>query len=158
VRKFSRKSTIIASSLALVLATSVVAYAYWTNSGAGTGNASTGNNTVTVNQLSTPSGLIPGGPPAPLFGDFDNPNTSSVHVNHVTAEITSVTGGPADPADPACTAADFLLGGNPAFVGTDVAPGPHKGAWSGITLQLQETGLDQDNCKNVAVVIGYSTD
>jgi hypothetical protein len=156
VRKFSRKMTIIASTLALVVVTSVVAYAFWTNNGAGAGQASTGTNTVTVHQLSTPSGLIPNGPAAPLFGDFTNPNSSGVFVNTVQASISGVTGGPENPAQP-CTAADFALYNNPTGVSTTVPPGSHVSAWSGIQIQLVDTGLNQDNCKNATVDISYST-
>jgi hypothetical protein len=157
VPRFSRRTTIIASTMALVVTTSVVAYAFWTNSGAGSGQATTGTNTVTVHQLSTPSGLVPGGPAAPLFGDFTNPNTSGVFVSTVAAEITDVTGGPEDLGDPECTAADFHLNNNPVGVGTTVPPGSHVSAWSGMSIQLLETGLNQDNCKNVTVELSYST-
>jgi hypothetical protein len=156
VRKFSRKTIIIASSMALVIATSVVAYAFWTNNGAGSGSASTGTNTVTVHQLSTPSGLVPNGPAAPLFGDFTNPNSSAVTVNTVGATISSVVGGPENPTVP-CTATDFVLYNNPTGVYASVPPGSHVGAWTGMSIQLVDTGLNQDNCKGATVQISYST-
>jgi hypothetical protein len=157
VRRFSRKTTIIATTVALIVATSVVAYAFWTNSGAGSGQASTGTNTVTVHQLSTPSGLTPNGPAAPLFGDFTNPNSSGVYVSSVSAEITGITGGPQDPTKPACTAADFYIYNNPTWVYTTVPTGSHVSAWSGMSIQLVDNGLIQDNCKNVTVDLSYST-
>lgn len=157
MRKFSRKTITIVAGMALVVATSVVAYAFWTNTGAGEGEATTGNNTVKVNQLSTPSGLIPGGDPAELSGDFDNLNTDPVHVNHVTAEISGVDGGSL-PGVPLCTAADFELTGNPTLVDDNVPSGAGVGAWDGIFIGLLNTADNQDNCKNATVHLSYSTD
>ena len=58
-----------------------VATAYWTQGGTGTGSASAGTTVgIVVNQTSSVAGLYPGGPPQPLFGNFDNPNASSVFV------------------------------------------------------------------------------
>jgi hypothetical protein len=157
VRRFSHRTTIIGTTVALIVATSVVAYAFWTNSGAGSGQASTGTNTVTVHQLSTPAGLTPSGPAAPLFGDFTNPNPNTVFVNTVEAQIIGITGGPQDPAKPACTAADFALHNNPTGVFSNVPTGSHVSSWSGISIQLVDNGFNQDNCKNVTVDISYST-
>jgi hypothetical protein len=157
VRKFSRKTTIIAASLALVVATSVVAYAFWTGIGSGSGSAQTGDVAapLVVNQTSTPTGLVPGGPAATLEGNFDNPNASGVFVNQVTATIAAVTPG-SDGSKPPCTAGDFLLVG-PATVSTEIPPGAAQGAWTGITLQLLNTASNQDNCKNATVSISYGT-
>jgi hypothetical protein len=157
VRKFSRRTTIIAASLALVVVTSVVAYAWWSASGAGTGSASAaGGTAITVNQLSGASGLYPGGPASTLSGDFNNPNANPVYVNQVTATLTGVSGGAQDLNHPACTTSDFLLGGS-APVFASIPSGNHQWFWTGLTIELQETGQDQDNCKNAVVHISYST-
>ncbi len=158
MRKFSRRTTIIASSTALVLATSVVAFAFWTGVGAGTGNAQTGNTgqPLTVNQSGTPTGLVPGGPAAALSGNFDNPNGSGVFVNQVTGAVAAVVPAQFDPAKPPCTAADFVVGGT-ANVNAVIPPGNAQGSWSGLTLELLNTNANQDNCKNVTVSINYTT-
>ena len=157
MRKLSRKMTIIASTMALVVVTSVVAYAFWTNSGAGSGNAQTGSNTVTVTQRSSVTGLVPGGPAVALSGDFDNPNTTPVFVNTVTASLVTVTGGAGDLTRPPCTTADFALEGtNPVPIGRNIPVGSGVDHWSGPTIRLRETGLDQDNCKSVNVQINYA--
>jgi hypothetical protein len=158
VRKFSRKTTIIAASMALVVATSVVAYAFWTNEGAGTGEASTGTNTVQVNQLSVVTGLVPDGDPQELSGDFNNLTGSTVHVNDVTAEITDVPAG-TDPTKPPCEVDDFALTGNPTLINEDILTGSNVGDWDDIFIQLvNNPAKNQDNCKNVTVEITYSTD
>ena len=53
----------------------VAAFAYWTNSGAGTGDADTGTNAaIVVNQTSTVTGMAPGVAAQALSGNFDNAN------------------------------------------------------------------------------------
>jgi hypothetical protein len=158
VRKFSRKTTIIASTLALIVVTSVVAYAFWLNTGAGSGSGSTGTNIVTVNQQSTPSGLVPGGPAQELFGGFNNGNGSPVHVNHVIATLTAVAGGPGRSDLPECSIHDFTLTGNPTLVDADIPVGSNQGHWGGIMLSMVNASYNQENCKNVTVFISYSTD
>jgi hypothetical protein len=140
------------------LATSVIAFAFWTGVGSGTGNASTGDAplALTVNQTTTVTGLTPGAPPVTLSGNFDNPNSTGVFINQVTATISSVPPGP-DPSKPPCTAADFALIG-PAIVNAEIPPGNGVGSWTGITLQLLNNPTqNQDNCKNATVGISYGT-
>jgi hypothetical protein len=162
VLKFSRKATIVASSLALLIVTSVVAYAFWSNLGGGTGTATTGE-ALGVNQTSTVTGLYPGGPAVGLFGNFNNPNSNPVHVNHVTASLTdadvpdNATGGPIDADHPACMADDFEING-PATVNQDIPSGNPVGAWGGITIRMVNKTTNQDNCKNPTLSIHYTTD
>jgi hypothetical protein len=158
VRRFSRRTTIITTGMVLVAATSVVAYAFWTGVGSGTGEASTGDapKPLVVHQTTTVTGLLPGAPPVTLEGNFDNPNASGVFINQVTATISSVTPG-SDGTKPHCTAGDFALVG-PATVGAEIPPGTGVGSWSGITLQLVNNPTqNQDNCKNATVSISYGT-
>jgi hypothetical protein len=159
VRKFSRRTTIIASGMALVLATSVLAFAFWTGIGTGTGQAQTGNvpsQTLQVTQNGTPGGLTPGGPGAALSGTVVNPNPSGVHVNEVKATVDSIVGGPQDPNFNPCTPADFDISGN--AVVNAVVPGANGSLpWSGLTLSLLNTVDDQENCKNVTVNLKYTT-
>lgn len=156
--RFSRRTTIISVGMALVIATSVIAYAFWTGVGGGTGQAQTGNTgqPLVVNQSGTPTGLVPGGPAANLGGNFDNPNAAPVFVNQVTATVGTITPAQADPAKPACVAADFAVGGT-ANVNAQIQPGLGQGSWSGLTLSLLNTAANQDNCKNVTVQINYTT-
>ena len=132
-----------------------VAGAYWTQSGSGTGSASTGTTAaITVNQTSTTAGLFPGGPAQTLAGNFTNPNTSPVFVTAVTAVIPNFSVRP-DNTKPACTQADFQLGGT-ANVGHLVGSGTGVDAWTGLTIKMLDNGLNQDNCKGVSVTINYT--
>ncbi len=68
-----RASATLGVLLALVVVGGV--FAYWTQSGSGSGTAQAGTTVpVTVNQTSPITGLYPGGPAQTLSGNFDNPN------------------------------------------------------------------------------------
>jgi hypothetical protein len=162
VLKFSRKTTIVVSTMALVIATSVAAFAFWTGIGSGGGSAQAATSPASqliVNQTSTTGGLEPGGPEGTLAGDFNNPNTSGVFVNTVKATIASVThaaglpvGSPPNP----CTVTDFELTDDTAEVGATIPPGNPSGAWTGIKIRMKETGVNQDNCKGATVNLNYT--
>lgn len=133
----------------------VGAYAYWTTTGSGTGSAATGTTAgITVNQTSVNTALYPGGTTA-LSGNFDNTNASPVYVTSVSAVVAPFSL-QADSSKPACTQADFTITGS-APVGAQVAVGSGQGSWSGLSLNMTNTSLNQDNCKNITVPITYSS-
>jgi hypothetical protein len=159
MRRISRRrAAAIAAGTAAVVVAGTIAYAYWTNSGTGSGSAAVGNNaTITVNQTSAVTGLYPGGPAAALSGTFDNPNQSKVYVHQVTASLTSVSNGTADGTKPACTIADFQLSDNPATVDAEINPGTASGAWGSVHVALKNGAANQDNCKNATLNISYAS-
>jgi len=151
MRKLSKKSVAVATT-ALVLVGGGAAYAYWTTTGSGTGTAAAGAdaNAVTVNQTSLVTGLVPGGAPVALSGNFDNANSGSVHVASVSATVVDTT-------NSGCTAADFAIAGT-STVSAEIPPGTGTGSWSGLTVRmLDRTGVNQDACKGVTVHLSYAT-
>jgi hypothetical protein len=156
MKRLTRRSWVLLGVIALVVFGAVGAFAYWTTTGAGSGSATTTTGTaIVVNQTSTSSGLYPGGSVA-LSGNFDNPATFNQYVTSVTAAITAFSL-QADNTKPACTQNDFSLSGNPATVGAQVVPGNGVGTWTGITLNMANTGANQDNCKGVTVPLTYTS-
>jgi hypothetical protein len=146
-----RKFIPVAIALVAVIAVSGVAYAFWTAGGSGSGTATAGDvSTLTVNQTNTITGLYPGGPAQTLTGNFNNPNAYSVMVGHVTATVGSVTGNPGT-----CPLTDFVVGGT-ATVNALIPAGNNQGAWTGLTIRLDETGVNQDGCKGATVHLTYS--
>jgi hypothetical protein len=136
--------------MAAVIAVSGVAYAFWTATGSGAGTVQAGTpSTLTVNQTSTITGLYPGGPAQALSGNFDNPNAYSVYVTSVTASVSSISGNPGT-----CATTNFVVAGTSNVPGL-VPAGTGKGAWSGLTVQLVETGSNQDGCKGATVHLAY---
>jgi hypothetical protein len=156
MKRFSKRTWIIVGVAAIVAASAIGAYAYWTVSGSGSGSASTaaGSVAVTVNQTSSSSGLYPGGSVA-LSGNFTNPASFSQYVTSVSASIANFSL-QADNTKPPCTQADFSLSGSPTAVGANVAPGT-GGSWSGITLSMTNAATNQDNCKSVTVPVNYTS-
>jgi hypothetical protein len=154
---FTKKKAIaVAAAMAVLLSGAGAAFAYWTNSGSGSGSASTGTNVaVTVNQTSTITGLYPGQAAQTLSGNFSNPNAGPTYVTAVTAtgytiDATHVTGG--------CTVAggNYTLGGT-ATVGADVPAGANQGAWTGLTITMNNLVTNQDACKGATVTITYAS-
>lgn len=146
-KRFSKKWVAISTAGLLVIGGG--AFAYWSNVGSGPGTATTGTNlSVVVNQTSTVSGLAPGLPAQSLSGNFDNPNSGPVFVTAVTAVVTGTdkTG---------CTATDYTIAGT-APVGAEIPAGPGVGAWTGLTIQFNNKGTNQDACKNAAVTLSYT--
>jgi hypothetical protein len=142
-----RKIGAAVSMLALVAAAG--AYAYWTQGGTGSGSATAGTTSnITVNQTSTVTGLYPGGPAASLSGNFDNPNSSPVTISSVTAAVTSVS-----PAG--CATGNFSIGGSAGPI-SNIPSGTGVGSWSGLTIALAETGVNQDVCKGAVATISYT--
>lgn len=145
-----------------VAITATAAYAYWTTDGAGSGSATVAGDyasRIVVNQLVSPSGLVPGGEAQTVSGDFANSNPGDVSVVSISAEIKNPDGAAwsvqSDPAKPACTKADFAL-----TVKVDdalvEAEATHDGGWSGKLSLLNGAG-NQDNCKGATPPIQYTT-
>jgi hypothetical protein len=154
--KLNRKRTWALLLVVVLIAAiaAVGAFAYWTQGGSGTGSAqTTTSSALKVNQTSASTGLYPGGSVA-LSGNFDNPNAFPVYVTSVTATVTPFSER-ADNSKPACTEADFSVSGS-APVGAQVAAGDGVGAWSGLSLDMTNSGANQDNCKNVTVPLAYT--
>jgi hypothetical protein len=154
--KMKRKTLAIVLSGTLGLAVAGGAYAYWTNSGSGTGTATTGTNAaVTVNQTSTNTGMYPGQGAQTLSGDFDNPNAGTTFVAAVTATSYDID---AVHVLAGCTVAggNYTLGGT-ATVNAQVPSGTAKGAWTGLTLTMNNLGTNQDFCKDAVVTITYAS-
>lgn len=146
MRKYSKRTTIVAVTAAVLLGTAGGAYAYWTATGSGTGTASAGTaSEVTVNQTGSVADLVPGAAALPLSGTFTSTNNNVV-VTSLTAKINSVV-----PAT--CLATDFVIGGSAVIV-NDV-PATYSKTWSGLTIALNNTAANQNACKGATVTIGY---
>jgi hypothetical protein len=152
-RTVLKKRTAVATLA--VAAVAAVGYAYWTADGTGTGSVSTGSTSaITVKQTSTISNLYPGGPAQTLSGNFDNPNSGSIYVGSVTASVSSVD--KATGVTGTCSKDDYIIGGT-ANVDNRVPAGNAKGAWTGLTIRLDDTNTNQDACKGATVNIAYTT-
>jgi len=153
MHKFTKKTMAVSVTAALFCGAGG-AYAYWTNTGSGSGTAATGSNVaVAIVQTSTPTGMYPGGPAQPLSGNFNNPNAGNTYVTEVTA-----TGYTIDAGHPGCTVlqGNYTLGGT-SNLPADVAAGNGVGAWSGLTITMNNLVTNQDACKGAVVTVTYAS-
>jgi hypothetical protein len=157
-RLHGRKKFLVIGAVCTLMA-AAGAYAYWTQSGSGTGSAATGSTSaITVNQTSVITGLIPGGSAVTLSGTFTNPNTGPVLPAGVTVAfaatdpITTAGGTPIA----GCTTADYTLAGT-STVGAEVAGLATGGSWTGLTIKMNDTASNQDACKNAVVHLVYTS-
>jgi hypothetical protein len=150
--KFSKKTKIAVLTAALVVGASGTAFAYWTQSGGGSGGATTGDTTalVVVNQLNTVTGLYPGGTPVALNGNFDNPNAAAVTVGAVTASVTATSVG-------GCLPAWYAITGTGVAANPILPAGSAVGSWSGLSVALvNEVATNQNACKTATITITYA--
>lgn len=150
-RLLRQKKITVIGAICLLMATAG-AYAYWTQAGSGTGSADTGTSVaLTIEQDTVVTGLAPGAPAVALEGSITNPGTGTVRVASVTVAIASVTGG-----DGVCTAANYAIA-NPTDSTTGDIAGGASVDWSGPTIRMVDTGVNQDGCKNATVNLTYSS-
>ncbi|MDQ1536939.1 MAG: hypothetical protein QOE58_1332 [Actinomycetota bacterium] len=155
MHRLTKKTTAVAAGTILLLSGGGAAFAYWTNSGSGTGTATSGTNVaVTINQTAV-TGLYPGQSAQTLSGTFNNSNAGATYVAAVTAtsyaiDATHVTAG--------CLVADghYTLGGT-ATVGANVPSGSAVGSWTGLTITMNNLGTNQDFCKGAIVTVTYAS-
>jgi hypothetical protein len=143
MRLMKKSKTIIVGAAIAGLASTGIAYAYWTTSGTGSATATTGTVVgITVNETTSATNLYPGGPAQPLAGTFTNTNAGAVYVASVTAALGTLPG--------TCVPADFTIAGS-APVGANVASGTGVGTWSGLTIKMNNTLVSQDGCKAASI-------
>jgi hypothetical protein len=153
----THKKLSIAVGLIAALALSAGAYAYWTQAGTGSGSAATGTVVgITIVQTSAPTGLYPGGPTAPLAGTFTNTNSGPVYVNAVSATVSSVTQTAEGIAAGPCETSNYQLNGFPLSIAGEVLANDST-TWSGTSIQLLNTSVNQDGCKGATANITYTS-
>ena len=149
MRTHSKLTVVIAAGAAVVASTGV-AYAYWTTQGSGTGEATAGTtataDAIILEQTTAIAGLYPGGPAADIVVKATNP----ADFHQVVGEVT-VT--PTYPA--ACPEENWTLTNGDDSYG-DLAPNGEATDVVG-TIALNETGVNQDACKSVTPTFAFSS-
>ncbi|UOD81119.1 hypothetical protein [Paenarthrobacter ureafaciens] len=149
MRKLSKKSRITAAvaGVALVAVGGGAAYAYWTTTGAGNGEAtnSAGGGTVTLH-ATFDGGLAPGNS-VPVAYTADNATTSSTVVGALTPSVTTDKAG--------CLPEWFVVTADTGNVrvlakttGTSVGAG---------TLTFNDSEDNQDACKGAVVTVSVTS-
>lgn len=152
-KKVKRRSLAVGLFLVFALAAGG-AYAYWTNSGSGTGTAATSNPSagqLTVSGTAI-TGIAPGVAAKPLAGSISNPagSGSDFHVSGLSATISIDSAH----ATAGCATSDYTLV-QPSGVTGDLAPGASLPFSSG-SIAFNNKATNQDFCKGATVTINYT--
>jgi len=149
----SRRALVLGIVAALGIA--AAAFAYWTTSGSGTGTAGTGDAAaVTVTQVGSISGLVPGSAAQAVDFKITNGKTTPQYVTSVSVSIDSIKNADNTTAT-GCSASDFTIV-QPTVINRDLAAGDTSFSPSGATIAMKDLSTNQDACKNVTVNLAFS--
>ncbi len=153
--KLIKRPKLMAATVVALLVIVGVAAAYWTSSGTGVGTGTTGTGSnVTVAQVGTITGMVPGGAAQAVDFTVTNPKTTPQYVTSVTYSIASIQTSPGVAAV-GCSTADFTLV-QPNAIATDLPAGATSFSPSGATLAMIDSGTNQNGCKNVTVNLTFT--
>jgi hypothetical protein len=154
MRNLSTKAKLVVVAAAGgAVAMSGVAYAYWTTQGSGTGSATAGSDVagdkIQLTQIGTLTGFYPGSTPQSVMVRATNPAAFSQKVGNVTVTVAAAGSCAADNwtvSDAADSFGVLTAGSSSAPEGQAVA-----------TIQLRESGANQDACKGVSPVLTFTS-
>jgi hypothetical protein len=158
----SKKFIALVVGIAAAAALAVGAYAYFTSTGTGSGSASVGTSTTwQVTTLSATGGpLTPGGPTESITYKVKNNSSGSQSLANVAISVANADGS-AWTAVSGCSKSDFAIDGasagltfNDTSQAANLAPGAT--ATGTITLQMVDSGSNQDGCKGATVPLYLS--
>jgi hypothetical protein len=167
MRKFSKKQFLAAGAAAAILAAGGgVAYAYWSTTGSGTGNATTSGGVAQGIAITgdVADAMFPGDSAQTVTFTATNTSTQSVYVSGVKAylSVAKAAGAPAG----TCDSTDYLLNGSEApgtaetaatlaWSAQEIAAGAD--AKSTFTIQFNDKTSNQDACKGASVTVNYAS-
>jgi hypothetical protein len=159
-----KKRALAGIGLVATLAVTGVAVAYFSASGAGSGNAQVGTSAaLTINPTITPGagGLVPGGNPATISLTVNNPGSAKANVATVTmtgvlaysdaAHTTNITGTGAGK----CDTTQFSM--TPVTENQQVPAGGPTALANNGSLVFADSGSNQDGCKNAYLVASFTS-
>jgi hypothetical protein len=156
-----QKATVAGITLLSLAGTGSLAYAYWTTTGTGAGSGSTGTDTpfTITGQATSGLPLSPAGPVQTASFKVHNPGSGVQQMNQVVVTVANPDGSPWTPAG--CSASDYSLGGGAAgaaytitHVESIAAAG--NSALLSASLQMVDTGANQNGCKTLTVPLYYA--
>lgn len=150
-----RRIVIVGATAGAVLLTGGVAFAFWSSTGTSVGAAEVAAQAtdLTVTQIGTPTGLFPGGPGVDIVAKVDNPSGAAIQLTDVTVTVSDVRNAAGTTIGVGCPTTDFVIADNAAYSGELIAAGGTSGNEIVATIRLDETGSNQDPCKDADVVL-----
>jgi len=150
IRKNSKRAAYVVATMVAVLLVSSIAYAYFSSTGTGSGTASVGTAANNISVTGSTSGtLYPGGSVSVSF-TASNPATfkqklSTIHLSSVSAPV-------------GCTDTWFHM--SDVTVGAEgvLNAGANNAALTVTgSLAMDESGTNQDACKNASLTLAFTT-
>ncbi|MGH2869326.1 MAG: hypothetical protein ACRDNK_17410 [Solirubrobacteraceae bacterium] len=164
LRGLKKKRVLAALGLVAMLTVTGVAFAYFSASGAGSGNAQVGTSTaLTINPTITPGagGIVPGGNPASISLTVNNGGSGKQNVGTVTmtgvqaysdaAHTTNITGSGAGK----CDTTQFSM--TPVAENQQVPTGGPTALANNGSLVFADSGSNQDGCKGAYLVASFTS-
>ena len=108
-----------------------------------------------MTQVGTITALVPGGASQAVDFKITNGKTTPQYVTSVSFSITSITKVSDGTAAVGCAAGDFTLV-QPNAIAADLAAGDTTYSPSGASLAMNDSGTNQDGCKNVTVHLTFA--
>jgi hypothetical protein len=157
MRNLSKKKW-IALGIAGVFLCGGAAYAYFTNTGSGTGSGQVGTSSaLTINATITPpsGGLVPGGPPAPVTFSVNNAGTGNQLVGTIhLVSVEAFTNVGHTTAATTCVVSNFSLAD---VVANQTVPSGATSITAPGSLVFADSGINQDGCKNAYLLLTFSS-
>ena len=143
-----QKRGVLALVVILGLVVGGIAFAYFTASGSGTGDATVGNAEVVNLSGATTGTLYPGGAAGDVAITVTNPGGVAQHVD--TVHLEGVT---ADGSHPTCDVSAFSM--PDVTVNTTVAAGGNTVVHGSLTMA--DTGVSQNSCQGAGLTLSLTS-
>jgi hypothetical protein len=145
-RIFKSKKALVLLAVAVAAIAAVGGYAFFTNSGSGTGSATVGSSSaITISGTSTDA-LYPAGPAVDVTITVTNPSAGAQKVD--TVHFTG-----ADDADATCDTSVFSMPNVP--VGVDIPAGESTQVTG--HLSMADNGQNQNSCQGDALTLNFTS-
>lgn len=141
----SKKGIVLLATVVVAAAAAVGAFAYFSSTGSGTGNATVGSSAHINLSSDAISGLFPGGVDVPVTVHIANPGDGNEYVATISGSVADNGG---------CLGSWFQV--DPIAYNQDVthnASGPNATTH----VRLLDSGGNQDACQNATMTINWSS-
>jgi hypothetical protein len=154
----SKKGIALLAALAVAVVAAVGAYAYFTSTGSGSGSATVGtaaNNLVTTGTPDS-TALTPGGTGSVISFKVANPSNFNQRISNIHLVSIAPDSGHATCATVLGT--DFSMADVPVGADGNIAPNATAQALTETgTLNMLDSGVNQDACKGASLTLTFST-
>jgi hypothetical protein len=143
-RRPRKRRWVVLALLVLGAVTAVGGYAYFTNSGSGSGTAAVGSASNIVLSSDAINGLFPGGPDVTVTVHVSNPGSGNQFVNDISGTV---------PNNGACLGAWFQV--DTKHLAANVPAGTAPTTTT--KVRMVDPGTNQDACQGQTMAINWSS-